>query len=92
VRFIDKPYVAYSFDVDDTTDVVDSRYPRACGFIYRWQIDSRGFYTGAYMAVTVDDQSSFITAVGDSPNYLLHHHFSFSGIAMKSVPDYLAQG
>lgn len=92
VRFIAKPFVAYGFDLDAAIDLVPTRYPRCSGFVYRWQVDSSGLYTGAWLAVTVDDQSPFITTAALSPNYVLNHAFTFTGIAMKAVPDYLAQG
>lgn len=93
-RFVSMPFMAYGFSMDDTgPDIVDTRFPRANGFVYRWQLDNKGFYVGAYLAVTVFDQSPLIsTTVGTHPNYVLDHHYSFFGIAMKMVPDYLVQG
>lgn len=75
--FIEKPVVSYGFTVE--SELVDDDFPQSCGGVYSWLLDSRGFYLGAYVFVKVD--------ATEDPT--IQHDFTFTGIAMKDLPDYL---
>lgn len=75
--FIEKPVVAYGYTVE--SDLITGDFPSAVGGVYSWQIDARGFYLGCYVFAVV-------TANSDPT---IQHDFTFTGIAMKDLPDYL---
>lgn len=76
--FIEEPNVAYGFKIDGDT-LVDNYFPNCSGGVWKWQQDRRGYYLGAYV---------FFVISGD-PGYDLEHNFTFSGIAIKDLPEYL---
>jgi hypothetical protein len=78
--FVEKPSVAYCFSLDGDT-LIDGYFPTSSGAVWKWQIDSRGFYVGAYV---------FFVITGD-PSYDLEHYFTFAGIAIKDLPEYLME-
>lgn len=88
VTFIERPYVSYAYSVDGDT-LVKGRFPRAQGFVYKWRLDTKGFYTGCWVGFTVETQSPFIDTDKDDPGYSLDHHFTFAGNAYKDLPSYL---
>lgn len=81
VRFVSKPGVAYGFEVDPTTPPVSGSFPHCDGFVAGWATDEMGFYVGAYLGLSPSG----------GLGYSLHHTFTFSGVALKSVPEYLIQ-
>lgn len=90
LTFVEKPFVSYGCEIDGDK-LIDTRFPRSSGVVFEWRRDTKDFYTGAWVAVTVDTKSPFIfTALAD-PAYDLIHHFTFAGIAYKALPDYLAR-
>ena len=93
MTFIQPPFVSYSFSVEleeNDDPLVDGRFPRCSGGIYKWKRDKRGFYVGAWCLVTVETQSPFILTTEVEPNYPLRHYFRFCGKAMKDLPAHLA--
>lgn len=88
LTFITKPIIAYSYEIDGDA-LVDTRFPRSHGFVYKWQQDSRDYYTGCWVAFVVDTRNPYITTAELDPNYDLVHHFTFTGIALKDLPAYL---
>lgn len=76
--FIEEPFVAYGFSLDGDT-LVDGFFPTSSGGVWKWQQDRRGFYLGAWVFFVVNGSST----------YDLQHSFTFSGIAIKDLPDYL---
>lgn len=89
IEFTERPTMAYGYVYDGLEDedaVV--LWPRSTGFVWDWHRNSRGLYVGAYVGVCVDTP----VAVVPTPSFALEHHFSFSGIAIKPVPDYLLVG
>lgn len=84
LSFIEPPVVAYGFEIDGDT-LVDTRFPRCSGGVYKFRTNSKGFYTGAWCMVTVDTKSPFITTTEDEPNYTIYHWFTFTGIAIKDL-------
>jgi hypothetical protein len=90
LTFIQMPHVSYSWSLDGDT-LVDTRFPRAGGGVYRWKQDKRGFYVGAWMCLTVDTQSPYIDIGSEpQPNYTMTHYFTFAGKAIKDLPAHLA--
>lgn len=90
VAFTEMPWVSYAYsldpDADEEQELIDTRYPRATGFVYEWLTNSRGMYLGALCAATVLTQDFYLpTTEVDDPNYQLVHFFTFTGIAMKDV-------
>lgn len=98
LTFAERPFVSYSnvilrnsldastYDVDDV--LVDTRFPRCFGGVYQWRQTSRGFYTGAWCYVVVETASAFVAALYPEPGYTIQHHFTFSGIGIKELPEY----
>lgn len=100
LTFAERPFVSYSYKVirhqlspdtypelvDDV--LVDTRFPRCHGGVYDWQMNSRGFYIGAWMFVTIQTQDPWITTTYPDPNYVIQHHFTFAAMGIKDLPDY----
>lgn len=76
--FVEQPYVSYGYVLG--SDLIEGDYPSSSGGVYEYQTDERGFYIGAWVFAVV-------TAVEDYPS--ITHNFTFTGIAMKDLPDYL---
>ena len=76
--FIEEPNVAYGFKIDGDT-LIENYFPTCSGGVWKWQQDYRGYYIGAYV---------FFVITGD-PGYDIKHDFTFSGIAIKDLPEYL---
>lgn len=92
-------------DLDDTLVAIlnpepdngTPMFPLVTGFVTDWDVDTKGFYTGAWCGVRVyypvvamgtgEDGAgpSALTEVTDIPVVVLHH-FRFGGIGMKDVP------
>jgi hypothetical protein len=87
--FYDEPWVSYGYSIDGDT-LIDTRFPRACGFVYRWKQDERGYFLGCWLAFTVDTQSPFIPSTVPDPGYTLIHKFVFTGRALKDIDPSLA--
>lgn len=88
--FISEPHVAYGISLDGDK-LVDTRFPRCTGGVYRWHINSRNLYVGAWVFCTVEDQSIYIPVEDPNhPNYDIVHHFTFIGVGIKDVPPELA--
>ena len=75
--FIQKPIVGYGMTVE--SDLVEGDFPSCSGGVTDWRRNSRGFYLGAYVYLVV-------TAVEDPT---IQHDFTFTGIAMKDLPEHL---
>ena len=88
LTFVEEPVVAYCYALDGDT-LVDTRFPRAWGGVYKWKLDSKGFYTGAWVFFVVETRSSFIETSAAEPGYEINHYFTFTGIAYKDLPTYL---
>ena len=87
--FIDRPLVATGCSVDGDT-LVDTRFPRVSAGVYRWLLDVRGYYIGAWVYFVVDTRSPYLTTtVTAEPGYDLIHDMQFTGIAIKSLPAHL---
>jgi hypothetical protein len=91
VSFIEQPIVSYGFSLDGD-ELVDTRFPRCSGGVTRWRQNGNDHYVGAWVFVTVDTKSPYISTTENEPNYTIDHSFTFSGIALKSVSPYLADG
>lgn len=88
--FVEKPTVAHGYAIEDE-DLVDTRFPRGWGGVYRWQQNYKGFYTGAWVFFIVETQSLTIDTFEDEPGYTLTHFFHFTGMALKDVPAHLLE-
>lgn len=76
--FIELPKVSSGFYIDGDL-LIDGQFPTVTAGIWKWQQDRRGYYVGAYV---------FFVLGGDA-NMDLVHDFTFSGVAIKDLPDYL---
>lgn len=103
--FIRPPSISHSFFVDGD-DLIDGRFPRITAGVYRWALNERGFYIGAWLVFVVETmgmqfQKTYVlpTAVDGNvgvvnvkvpadpdPGYKIVHTFTFTGVAMKSLP------
>lgn len=92
LAFAEKPFVSYGAEVDGDL-LVDSRFPLARGGVYRWRRNAKGFYTGAWVYVVVSTLDFQIPSTeATDPEYTILHHFTFAGVAVKDLPDYLMEG
>lgn len=73
---------------DDAENVRLTRLPRCGGTVIKWDQTARGLYTGAWVAIWVEDRSPFIEPSDPDPNpdYTIVHDFVFLGIAIKDLP------
>lgn len=93
VTFIEQPIVMYGFAIDDDEKLIEGRFPRVSGGVYRWIRDERDFYVGAHVYVTVATADPILAAQSTNvpadfatdPGYDLTHSFTFSGVAMKEI-------
>jgi hypothetical protein len=88
LRFIEEPCFTTGFAVDESTDLVTGHYPRVSCGVYEWKKDNKGYYIGAWLFFTVDTIGPG-AALGNEPNYKIHHHLKWEGKAIKDVPDHL---
>lgn len=86
--FIERPHVSYGYSVDGDT-LVDTRFPRCWGGVYRWKTNPRGHYTGAWVFIVAETMSYQLNTDKEEPGYDLSHYFTFTGVAMKDLPEYL---
>jgi hypothetical protein len=93
VVFTERPVIGYGVgqtenatqeftDVNFHTEFEEGYFPRCSGGVHHWRKNDRGFYIGAQVYAVVDPYP------GSSPSYYyaLDHHFTFSGIASKIIP------
>lgn len=87
LTFIEQPCVGYAYALDGD-QLVDLRFPRSHGGVYRWRKDVRGYYTGAWCFVVVETRSphNIANVPALDPGYDLDHSFTFTGIALKDLP------
>lgn len=78
--FVEEPRVAYGFSIDGDT-LIDGLFPSSSGGVWKWQQDHRDYYLGAYV---------YFVIVGD-PECDLAHDFTFTGIAIKDLPEHLLE-
>lgn len=76
--FVEQPVVGYGC-VLESKFVAGDTLPGSTGGVFQWQTDVRGFYVGCYVYVV-------ITGAGEPQ---LQHDFTFTGIAMKDLPEHL---
>jgi hypothetical protein len=94
LTFAERPYVSYgnvilSSALTDVEEVlIDTRFPRCWGGVFYWKQNARGFYTGAWCYTVVETASPFIVAEYEEPGYTIQHHFQFSGLGIKDLPEY----
>ena len=84
ITYLTQPMVTYGFAIDDD-DLLDTRFPRSCGFVSRWDQDKNNYYVGCYVAFIIETTSPNIPTVELDPNYDIDHFFTFSGTAMKTL-------
>lgn len=81
--FAEAPAVAFGWSMDGD-ELVDGQFPRVSAGVYGWDTDQKGHYLGAYIMVTVD-----VPTGAEEPEYGLNLFFTFTGTAIKDIPDYL---
>lgn len=103
VVFTAEPVVSYGHWLDisgDNPDLVTGRYPKVSGGVWQWRTQpspsdpTRMFFTGAWVYFVVDantTESAFSGPPAVPPAYVVNHHLSFEGVAMKSVPGHLLE-
>jgi hypothetical protein len=89
LSFVNKPFIGSSWDIDDAV-LVPGRFPMISSGVVRWRRNSKGFYTGAWVAMKVETKSPYISTSAAEPNYSIDHSFIFAGLASKDLPDHLA--
>lgn len=85
VDYIEMPHLMHAPVVDGDT-LVENRFPRVTCGVYRWNVNSRGLYVGAWVYITVDTMSSQYLVGGPDPGYLITHQLTFAGQALKWAP------
>lgn len=89
VTFLEKPIVSYGYELIGKPPV-STRFPRCHGFVTEWIYDLRGrYWIGCKVALVVETKSSNIETTAAEPNYSIQHHFTFAGVAYKSLPSTL---
>lgn len=88
--FLYRPAVMYGASLEDEDDVEElrnTRLPRCGGVVVRFDRTASGWYTAAYVIITVEDRSPFIepTDPDPDPEYNIIHDFTFLGIAVKDI-------
>lgn len=73
VIFVEEPTISTGVALTSGR-LVANQYPNVCSGVYKWQRNSQGYYTGAYLFFVVD------SAGGD---YRLRHSLVFEATAMK---------
>lgn len=87
--FIQEPIVAHGWALDGD-ELVKGSYPRVSAGVFRWRTNRRGHYTGAWLFFTVDVPGDLVDPeTGNAFGYSINHYFTFSGVAMKDLPDHL---
>lgn len=84
--FTEKPGIGWGMEID-SDDLVDGFFPRVTAGVHGWQRNAKGQYLGAYVYFTIDLPVGYDP--DDVPSTSLIHTFTFHGVAMKRVPDYL---
>ncbi len=87
MRFTEEPCFTYGMVLDADTDLVKGHFPRASGGVHDWLTDS-DLYVGAYLFFTVDTIGPG-EVLGNEPNYKIHHHLRWDGMAIKDLPAHL---
>jgi hypothetical protein len=88
--YLDRPSVGYGSslrDDDDTAQLRSTRFPRCSGTVKDWDQDKNGFYTAAWVIITVEDRSALVTPTDPDPDPTYHivHDFTFLGVAFKDI-------
>lgn len=91
ITFIERPFVSDShvIDLEALADVLNVDpdlvpIPHSTGTVSHWDQDENDFYIGAWVTVKVSFDLSDLVDFSLSP--VIEHHFTFHGIAMKSIP------
>lgn len=94
LTFAERPFVSYSYSViknalvDEDEILVPTRFPRAFGGVFGWKQNTHDFYTGAWCFAVVDTQSPYILTAEVDPFYTIQHHYTFSAMGIKDLPEY----
>lgn len=100
--FIYEPDIAHGFSIDPSTPPKAGRFPRVSAGVSGWVKNSQGFFTGAYVFFAIDTSgpdvdpgpstTGGVNSLNDPPpSYLLHHTFTFSGVALKDLPSWATE-
>lgn len=84
LEFIDEPAVSTGLHVEVRPDLTKFFLPRVTVGVYRWQKNSRGFFTGAFLFFAVDIRAR--EGVTEAPSRTtLVHHVVFTGASYKGL-------
>jgi hypothetical protein len=86
LAFLGMPTMSYGYALNNV-ELIDTRFPRAHGFVHRWRIDGDGNYRGCWVSTVVETTGGGLVISNPEPNYPLVHSFEFNGMAYKALPD-----
>lgn len=99
LSFLQRPYMSYGSyaDMQDNRDAYipdndlledepEFQLPVCSGFVTEWDLDERGLWVGAWIAVKVYLHPDEWPDPETAPKPEIEHHFTFSGLAMKDFP------
>lgn len=108
LTFLREPFTSYGHALVDDNQLVDNRFPRCTGGVARWVQDSRDFYIGAHVFVTVGTSDPILSAASlwnqqmlvppvasayvDEVNYDIVHHWMFFGLSIKDINAQMFEG
>lgn len=89
LAFVEEPFMSYGcyIDGDKLADDLDLAadamppYPVCTGFVTDWDVNSAGFYTGAWVGVRVYFPPDLAVPVDYGVDVL--HHFRWEGVSIK---------
>lgn len=94
ITFIEEPYMHYGcqVDIDELADALNVEpgdtppLPTCTGFVTDWDLDDRGFYLGAFLAVSVTWPTVSTVTIPPDLTVRIKHHFTFTAVGIKDVP------
>jgi hypothetical protein len=104
--FTERPVVSYGYSLTEESEPpLFGRLPQCVGGVSLWITNPKGFYVGAYTFFVVNCQTVLTTtpppegedpppvppADQPTPIYIIEHDMTFTGIALKDLPDYLLE-
>jgi hypothetical protein len=93
VTFIEEPTFVSGMALAEGSELVAGHFPRAACGVYEWvkQPAPKGtkeLFVGAFVFFVVDTVGPG-QVLGSEPQYEIHHHLVWEGLAMKDLPAHL---
>lgn len=94
LTFIEQPFlsVGYAIDTDELSEVLGvaeddiAPLPIVAGMVTDWEIDERGFYTGAYVGAVVYFPPNDYVNIEPDAEVNVEIHYTFTATALKDIP------